>query len=65
MVKRFATLTGSLNKHTQVLDDLALSGKIVKAERTQSVIQLLVACHLLLPNIEFLHFSNGELRIEN
>ena len=63
VVKRLAALTGSLHKDTQVLDNLALSGKIIESKRTQSVIQLLVARQLLLSYIKLFHNESALTRV--
>ena len=42
MVERFATVFGSLDKDTEVLDDLLLSAEVTEAQRAEGILEILL-----------------------
>ena len=58
VVERLATVFGSLHEHFKILHHLLLSAKVSKAERSQSVLEILFGSGLLLSDVEIcLHLA--------
>ena len=58
MIQRLATIFCSLDKHSKILHHLLLTAKVIKLQRSQSVLKILFLLLALLSYVKILHNTN-------